>query len=1022
MSKKYWLSLEEKDAPATQWEQPEFEQSVNEMARERKGVTRRDFFKFMGAGAVMVGAACRRPAEQIVPAVIQAPEYTPGIGQQYATTAPDGSGIVVRTREGRPVKIAGNPDHPLTLGGATACTIASLMDLYDPDRLRKPVRIVKTKAGATLKKVGDEASITAEIRSKLKEGDFVLLTGPVDGPATRSLIADFLKEFPNGRHLSFRPDPTLRQVAAGSEASFGNAVVPNYRFDRAEYVLALEADFLGTMLLPAYFSAQFGRKRDLRTGRFVNRLAAIESMFTVTGSNADYRVPVRPGDQVAAALVLAAKVAAKLGQGGGGIPAEYSAPGMDAQLGLPGDVLDKIAADLVEFRGRGLVIAGSPLAATDDDAGVRLQIVANMLNSLLGNEGQTVDATQPITLDRGASDAQIADLLEEMRAGKVKTLVLAGANLTYHLPAAAKVAEAIAKVPAVFALTDRLDETASLAQAALPVSHYLESWGDSEVIQGVRSVRQPVVRPLWHTLALEDRLIAIAGGSLGGSGRFYDYLKREWSARGNWNGLLQKGSVGTLAATTGAGRNAGGMAELAGYKRPAAGMTLGLYYNVSVLDGSGANNAYRQELPDPVTKGTWTNYLCLLPDTARKLKLKQGSVATITTDAGKLELPVLLQPGLHPDAVLVALGYGRSAAGKVGDGRGANALQIVAIKGKTPLLAGLAAKVAPTGDQQEIGNTQTVYRHGFNTEDRAPFAPEGIPDAPYNGSSQTAFGLERPIIRETTLNEWQANPAKATPAKVEYPEKAGIMKEWDYSKNMRWHMVVDLTACTGCGACVTSCNTENNIPMVGPEEVARGREMHWLRIDRYYSGDEKNPDVAHQPMLCQHCENAPCENVCPVAATTHDSEGLNVMTYNRCIGTRYCANNCPYKVRRFNFFENWNFMEGASRKLQGAQHLALNPDVTVRSRGVMEKCTFCVQRISAARQEARRNNKRRVDDGAVVTACQEVCPTGCITFGNINDEASEVARRAQDPRGYKVLDFLGVNPSVTYLAKVRNKS
>ena len=1018
MSKKYWLSLEEKDAPATQWDQPEFEQSVNEMASESKGVSRRTFFQFMGAGAVMVGAACRRPAEQIVPAVIQAPEYTPGIAQQYASVAPDGSGIVVRTREGRPVKIAGNPDHPLSLGGLTANTVADLMDLYDPDRLRKPVQMVKLKSGKRRKKVGSEGAITADINNKLGEGDYVLLTGPVDSPSTRKLIASFLNRFPGGRHVSFRPDPTLRQIAAGQAASYGNTTVPNYRFDRADYVLALEADFLGTMIAPAYFGAQFGLKRDLNNGKFVNTLAAIESMFTVTGSNADFRVPVRPGDQVAAGLVLLGKVQAKLGQG------VINAPATATDLGLDEKILDQIATDLVANRGKGLVIAGSPLASSGSNSATQLQQIANTLNSILGNDGVTVDAGQPIVLDRGASDADITGLIADMNGGQVKTLIIAGANPVYHLPAASKVADAIAKVPNVYGLSDRLDETSSLAGSVLPVSHYLESWGDKELVSGVIGLQQPVIRPLWHTLSFEDRLIAIAGGSLGGASRFYDYLQSEWAGRGNWTSILQKGSVGGLSGGTGGGRNAGGNGALADYKLPAAGLNLGLYYNASVVDGSGANNSYRQELPDPVTKGTWTNYICLLPETARKLKLKQGSIASVTTDAGKVELPVLLQPGLHPDAALIALGYGRTAAGKVADGRGANGLDLVA-GGAEIKLAGVSATVAATGDHEEIGNTQTVYRDGFNTEDRAPFAPEGFPDAPYKGSSQTAFGLERPIILETTLKEWEQDPSKHTPAKIEYPGDKGkkdpsIMQAFDYSKHPRWHMAIDLTQCTGCGACVTSCNIENNIPMVGPEEVARGREMHWLRIDRYYSGDESNPEVAHQPMLCQHCENAPCENVCPVAATTHTSEGLNTMTYNRCIGTRYCANNCPYKVRRFNYFENWSWLEGAERKITGAQHLGLNPDVTVRTRGVMEKCSFCVQRISTARQDARKN-KTRIKDGAVVTACQEVCPSDAISFGDLNDESSEVAKRAKDPRGYKVLDFLGVNPSVTYLTKVRNK-
>ncbi|MBI3394485.1 MAG: 4Fe-4S dicluster domain-containing protein [Spirochaetia bacterium] len=580
----------------------------------------------------------------------------------------------------------------------------------------------------------------------------------------------------------------------------------------------------------------------------------------------------------------------------------------------------------------------------------------------------------------------------------------------------------------------------------LPASHYLESWGDAEPVPGFYAVRQPVVRPLFATESLEDRLIQLAGGTLAGSKTFHEYLKERWKTiqgrggaggdfRGFWQSVLQAGyfapGLGTWNATRG-GRNFNtsaldvvqGPESLGGGKSFETDLKLGLYYKPAMLDGTGANNAYRQELPDSVSKNVWTNYAAMLPATGRKLKLKQGSVVEVKTAGGSVKVPVHLQVGLHPGAVLVALGYGRTAAGTVGNDHGANAVALAVADKNRITFSGVTAAVESTGDRDKIPTMQQVYRSGFNSEDRAFFAPDKLPLAPFDASGTKVFGHDRPIVLESTLAEYVKNPGATSIEKSKFPskEKAGLIPTWVDEKDIRWHMVVDLNACVGCGSCVTSCDLENNVPMVGPEQVTRSREMHWIRIDRYFSGTEENPDVAFQPMLCQQCENAPCENVCPVAATTHSHEGLNVMTYNRCIGTRYCANNCPFKVRRFNYFEYWNWWDGLDRKLKSPMQLGLNPDVAVRVRGVMEKCTFCIHRITAARHEMRVRGDKRIQDGTVKTACQEVCPTNAITFGDIHDKTSDVSRLAADARGYKVLDFLGVGPSITYLAKIRNRS
>ena len=1040
--RKYWQTLEERTAPpVAAWETPEFALSPNEMRveAEKKGFSRKSFLKYMGAGAVMVGAACRRPTEQIVPAVIQSPEYTPGEALFYSTSSTEGTGLIVRTREARPVKIAGNPSHPVGMGGATSSEIASIMDLYDPDRLRKPASIENGK-----KKYVSEASITGKLISRLKNSaanPYAILTGPVNSPSTKALIKDFLNKYPGGKHVEYRQDPTLRQIKDGQAASYGNAVVPSYHFDKADYILSIDGDFLGTMIMPAFFTASFAKNRDLKNSRKnMSRLVVLESMFSVTGSNADERHPIRPGDQVAVALTLAHQIVIKMGKskytGNGavtGLLKKFDIEKIPDHIGLKKQTIERIANELWMNRGKGIVIGGSPLAATGKNNS--LQIAINLLNSILENDGSTINYKNPVLLSEGASDKDINEFINDsLKSGNIKTLIIAGTNPVYHLPSSLSAKEALSKVEYIVSLNDRIDETGKLSHAILPSNHFLESWGDVEAIQGIYSLIQPVIRPLYETKSFEDRLIQLAGGSLGGAANFHQYLKARWSkiraGESFWNGVLREGYYApardAMKQNSGARNfNTASLSRLPS-SFESAGDKLGLFYSLQVLDGSGANNAYRQELPEPVTKITWGNCLAMLPETARAKKLKEGSIVKVTVTKQKaqnqkedfsIEMPVHLQPGLHPQAVFISLGYGRTAAGRVGNNLGVNALDLVTSGTDSLQYSGISVDIGSQVGRMQFANTQTVYRDNMNKEDKAFFAPESMPNAPYGASSQ----YDRPIILETTLKEHLEDPAKVKEKGLEYPKNVDIMTSWNYP-DIRWHMVVDLNLCTGCGACVTSCNLENNVPMVGPDEIKVGREMHWLKIDRYYAGDESSPEVAHQPMLCQHCENAPCENVCPVAATQHNHEGLNVMAYNRCIGTRYCANNCPYKVRRFNWFENWDYMEGLKKKLKDPMQLGMNPDVTIRSRGVMEKCTFCIQRIANARHEMRARGQETIADGTVVTACQEVCPSKAISFGNINDKNSEVSRNAGEPRAYKVLDFLSVKPSVTYLAKIRNKA
>ncbi|MBX7057276.1 MAG: TAT-variant-translocated molybdopterin oxidoreductase [Leptospirales bacterium] len=1069
--KRYWQSLEEKQGQkSSDWSRPEFPENIEEIRQADRGhFSRRNFLKLMGAGAVMAGAACRRPTEQIVPAVIQPVENTPGLPSFYSSVTPEGIGLIIRTREGRPVHLSGNADHPLSGGGISASDGAAIMDLYDPDRLR---RAVKLNGGR--KQSATEAEVLSEARGKLREGGYVLISGPLNGPSSRALVGEFMRAFPGGRLVELRADPTLRQIAAGQRECYGDDLIPYYRFDRADLIVSIDGDFLGTMLLPAVFTRDYTSGRDVRRrgGRF-NRLVAFESMYTVTGSNADERFAIRPGDQALLALCLAAQIAVVSGRGAvagkaRSILENYTPAKVAAALnhgeglyekGSFEKNIERIAGELWDARGRSLVVGGSPLAANGANAAG--QIAINLLNSLLENDGKTVDYGTPILQSPGISDSELQSLAADMAAGKIRSVVLAGSNPFYHAPAGIDMKKALGGVAYKLSIVDRLQESALLGNAALPLSHFLEAWSDAEPVKGILSVQQPAIRPLYQTRCLEDWLIQLAGGELGGAKSFHDYIKARWQgfARGGftrfWNSVLQNGYYAPGRAALRATRAARNFRGEAAEKLPASPsslaqtlegtrLILGLYYGVQVGDGSLANNAYRQELPDPVTKIVWDNFVAVLPATARRLGWKQDDLLTVKTDGGALQLPLHLQPGLHPQSALVALGYGRSAAGKIADNVGQNALGLSVRGPDSFAFSGMVAQLSATGDQYHLASTQTIYRNGFNDQEKNPLTPQGVLNVPYSGSGQ----LDRPILRETTRKEYASGQFKLRPEALYYPT-ASLMPEWNY-KDVRWHMAVDLNQCTGCGACVTSCNIENNIPMVGHDQVRRGREMHWMRIDRYFSGEEANPDVAHQPMLCQHCENAPCENVCPVAATQHNNEGLNVMAYNRCVGTRYCANNCPYKVRRFNWHENWNYWEGFRRsaadgavggatsgasfsqfwggnrgEIRDPQHLGLNPDVTVRTRGVIEKCTFCIQRIAAARQEAHARGEKNITDGTVITACQEVCPSGAITFGNILDEESRVKKlveREKGKRGYQVLDYLLVKPSVTYLAKIRNRN
>lgn len=1019
----YWMAAGE--PPATRKEFLSDPRDVQPGAGE---FTRRDFLKLVGISSVLAGAAAcaRRPVERIVPYLNRPEEATPGAALWYASTAdcPCQCGVLVKTREGRPIKLEGNPDHPVNRGALCTWSQAAVWNLYDPDRLQRPMRH-EPEPNVFQELTWAEADERAH--AALAQANTVwVLTGAEasGGPATQQVVRDFLASQRSGRHVVYQPINT-DTIARGQAAAYGaGSGVPHYRFDQAEVVVSFGADFLGTWISPVEYARDWASRRRLDAQQTaMSRLICFEPTLSLTGTNADERYPVRPSDLVTAALALAHEVAVLANDSGAASLAAFGSDAHVDRLGIPTAVVQRIAHELWAARGKSLLVGGT----LDGAAGERLQVILNYLNTVLGNDGKTVDGQRHSRQAEG-SFAGLQSLIEAARAGQVGALIIAGGNPLYALPAASGFAEALRRVPVVIYLADRLDETCAAAHLILPASHFLESWGDTEPQTGVYGLVQPTIAPLYGTRAFGELLHAWLPEARR-QASWHDYVKAAWQTQvypqsGRavsfelfWEGALR---VGAVAPTVGGAQARTLRADAldavvrGAAPAPAADGTFELVCqpSLALYDGRYANNGWLQELPDPVTKITWDNYLSIAPQTATAMALHEGDVVRIAglgaNGGAVLELPIHIQPGMHAQSVAVALGYGRRAAGRIGNGVG------VAIHDVAQVAAGhLSWTVAgvtlqPTGANVELACTQGHHRI----------------DATVKG---VHFG-PRPIVRETTFDAYRHHPTAGQfgaesgegAAHGHGPEAAqpSMWAPFKY-EGYRWAMAVDLGTCTGCSACVVACQVENNIPPVGKQQVLTGREMHWIRIDRYYSGPEDNPETIHQPMMCQHCEKAPCETVCPVLATVHDDEGLNVQVYNRCVGTRYCANNCPYKVRRFNWFDYGNRRRAAYAWAEPL-HLMLNPDVTVREKGVMEKCTFCVQRIRGAKEDAKMRGEK-VRDGDFQTACQQSCPTQAITFGNINDPASRVAQLAKHARGYHALWELNILPQVTYLTKVRNK-
>ena len=981
--KRYWMTLVDRDAPAGV--RPEFPTHPETDAL----ATRRAFLKTAGFSFAGLAAADCGSAPQFALPHTEQPELTPGRGYSYASTCgacEAACGLLVTTHDGRPTKIEGNPDHPLSGGATCAVGQASVLGLYDSLRLTYP-----TRGGVRTTWADVDAEVLVALGSARQDGRAVrLLTGTTTSPTTSALIRTLVASVPNGRHVVYDP-VSSSAIPDAYLVTHGVRLLPHYRFGDADVVVSFEADFLGTWIAPVEFTRGYTARR--RAGEQGASGSAyhvqLESRLSLTGSKADRRIRVAPGD----AGHIASHVALRLSMlAGAPLPWTLEEAAVDRT------VLDELAERLWASRGRALVVTSA------QDVGT--QVVCNLINQLLGSYGTTIDLDRPSNQRQG-NDGDLQALRAELARGEVAVLIVAGVNPVYDLPDSTGLVRDLERAEYLVSVADRLDETARLAHVVCPDHHYLESWGDAEPVAGVVSLSQPTIRPMGDTRAFIESLTAWSGVPQSA----YDAVRANWEqvifprARATdlfpafWNRTLERGVVElTPTAEAPLVFSGDGLSPVDRVAADAGALALVLYPKVAMRDGRHAHNAWLHEMPDPVTKVTWDNYASVSPATAERLGVSDGDVVRVASDDLMVELPAFVQPGQHDGAVAVALGYGRAGTERFNN-VGPSWLQARTREGPVGRSAAPFVVAGDGGrryDGRRITVTKTERRHRLaSTQEQHSLAVPGAV-APIGAS-------EISVVQETSVAALGRGGHPHEPHAELWP------RDHQYPGH-RWGMTIDLDSCTGCSACVVACQVENNVPVVGPDEVSRHRAMHWLRIDRYYAGDDENVTVAHQPMLCQHCEQAPCEVVCPVLATVHSSEGLNEQVYNRCVGTRYCANNCPYKVRRFNWFDY--------PREDVTANLVLNPNVTVRSRGVMEKCSLCVQRIEEGKIDASRNGAAVVD-GAIKTACQQSCPAEAIVFGDLNDPQSRVSTLAAGGRTYRVLEELNTRPAVQYLKIVR---
>jgi anaerobic selenocysteine-containing dehydrogenase/Fe-S-cluster-containing dehydrogenase component len=1015
---------------------------------------RRDFLKLVGIGAAGAATGCAsRPAEKLIPYLVAPNDILPGIPYYYASTCnecPAGCGVLVKTREGRAIKVEGNPAHPVNEGKLCGRGQASMQGLYDPDRVKSPM----VKEGGTwkaitwddaLKRVGDR------VAAAKGGGRIALVTANATG-SFEALAGEWTSAL-GGSHLVYEPF-SYESVREANRVTFGRAAVPQLDFARAKMAVSFGADFLNTFGSPVAQARGFAAMRSRpESGRFVT----IEPRLSASGSSADEWVPVRPGGEMAVALAMVHVIQKEnLGSASGVDVSAYAPEAVQQQTDVPADTIVRLARAFAAQR-PSLAVAGG--VANQSEQSVALLAAVNLLNHIVGNVGETVRFDRTLNHDAVATFSDVQRLIDAMAKGQVQVLLVHDANPAYAVPAWAGFGAAMDKVPFKVSLSGVLDETAEQCDLLLPSLHALESWGDAQPMDGVTSIRQPSMQrvPAFDAHEAGDTLIALAKAAGVGAfpDRWLDYLKNRWkplhSKFGSgrdfdafWTGMLEKGGVWEAASGAAGAGWASAPAFAAPVYKGGGDLMLVLHASPSLGDGRGANKSWLQELPDPVSSGVWNTWAEIHPETAGKLGVATGDPVDVATDAGRVTVPAYLYSGIRKDVVSLALGQGHTAYGRYAKGRGVNALTLLgpAQDAASGALAYQSAKARVTKaagvpdlaltqigkDQAGRGIGQVIpvaallagsaaAIHGEAGEARTPGQTEESQQKPGKTTEPRALAPGEIIPPH-------AHSAYEPDERVRHPRAIPISGGSYSNPNSkhRWAMAIDLNSCNGCQACVVACYAENNIPTVGPAGVKHGRDMAWLRIERW---EEKvsggATDVRFVPMLCQQCSDAPCEIVCPVYATYHNPEGLNAQVYNRCVGTRYCSNNCPYKVRVFNWFD-YSAPEKATFAFPEPLNWQLNPDVTVRSKGVMEKCTFCVQRILEGKGNAR-DEKRPLRDGEIQTACSQSCPTDAIVFGDLLDPASRVAQLSEHgERRYWVLNELNTKPGITYLKKIERET
>lgn len=1034
-NKKYWKSLEDlNNNPALiKKAQNEFAEEIplesflgNESLNSSK-TPRRDFLKFLGFSVTAASlAACETPVLKTVPYLVKPEDVTIGVSNWYASTYDDGGdfcSVVVKTREGRPIKLEGNKFSSFSAGGTDARVQASVLSIYDNNRLTGP-----QKAGqpTTWKAVDQE--IGTQLTTAAASGAGIrILSSTITSPSLKAAIADFIIKYPTAKHVTY-DSVSYAAMREANNQSFGKNVIPSYDFSKAEVIVSIGADFLANWLSPIQFSRHYSQTRKVsKDKKTMSKHIQFESVMSLSGANADTRVGMKPSQAGAAILNLYNAIANKAGM-----------PAVSATK-VPFDKTIATTADqLWAAKGKSLVVCG-----IND---TNMQLMVNAINYMLSNYGVTIDLDNPLNLKQG-NDAEVTALVAEMKEGKIGCLMIANANPIYTMPQAVGFEAALAKVPTSVSFAESMDETALKCKYVCPNHHYLESWGDASPMANSYALVQPTIYPLFNTRSIGDNMLKWTGNDV----KYQDYVKMYWEKNmfpnqsaeamfeNFWMKSLHDGVFATPANTMSSVSWSKDLASNASELNNEKGSDLEItfYQKISLGDGKNSNNPWLQEMPDPISKVTWDNYITMSPKEMEKRnfntfheKEEKMNTVNLTVNGVTFEkVPVYPQPGQPEGTIGLAVGYGRTAAGKVGNGIGFNAFAMSTVN-STGMLSTYATKVS-IADNAEKHMVVTTQNH------------------------QTLMG--RNMVKETTLSEYKKDQKAGNETEMllisdghdHKKVPAHTVDLWATDENpgfdkpsLHWNMAIDLNACTGCGNCIISCQAENNVAVVGKDEVRMNREMHWIRIDRYYSSDmtkeraekdkkgvidmyhemeipSENPQVVFQPVMCMHCNHAPCETVCPVLATTHSNEGLNQMTYNRCVGTKYCANNCPYKVRRFNWFKYFDNDQFDFNMNNDLGKMVLNPDVTVRSRGVMEKCSMCIQRIQEGKLTSKKEG-RVINDGQIETACSQSCPAQAITFGNVLDKESRVAKMQEDERAYFMLEELDVKPSVFYMTKVRN--